>query len=108
MIMICILSLQLDRIGVLNYNALGIKYLKHTTYLTNVWIRLATMVIIPLRCVLQHFYTVFLFIKVVGLAVRIICELYWRTVTPLEAGFQSKIIESNPKRSTASPADDTK
>ena len=108
MIMICILALQPGRIGVLNYDALGIKYLKHITDLTNVWILSVTMVIIPGRCVLQHFYTVFLFKKVVGLAERILFVLYWGTVTPLEAGLQSKIIESNPKLSTASPEDDKK
>ena len=49
MIMICILALQHGRIGVLNYDALGMKYLKHTTDLTNVWILPVTMVIIPGR-----------------------------------------------------------
>ena len=104
--MICILALQHGRIGVLNYDALGMKYLKHTTDLTNVWILPVTMVIIPGRWVLQHFYTVFLFIQVIGLARGKFCVLYRGTVTPLEAGFHSKIIESNPKRLTASPADD--
>ena len=106
--MICILALQPVRIGVLNYDALGIKYLKHTTDLTNVWILPVTMVIIPGRWVLQEFYTVFLFKIVIGLAGGKFSVLYRGTVTPLEARFQSKIIESNPKLWTASPEDDKK
>ena len=53
MIMICIriLALQPVRICVLNYDALGIKYLKNTADITNVWIFPVTMamVIIPGR-----------------------------------------------------------
>ena len=65
-------------------------------FLAYVWPWHTAVLVIPLPLPRTDLHTIFLARPIVGFFPRVICINYWGAVTPLVAGFCSKVIKSNP------------